>query len=805
MRAVRTAVAICGTEHHSMPQVSSELNCPRDGAQRAAALFDELRMHCFRQTDRLFAGLMVVQWIGGIIAALCLSPRTWSGGESSVNIHVWAAIFIGGGLAAMPLILILTRSGSTLTRHVVAACEMMVSALLIDITGGRIETHFHIFGALALLSFYRDWRVLITASVVAAAHHGILGVLAPQDIYGVYVIQPWRWVEHTGWVVFEDVFLIISIMQSLKEMRSLAERQADLESTNASVEGKVALRTAELEQSRDELLAAREAALAASQAKSEFLSSMSHEIRTPMNAILGMAELIDETPLNSEQKKFLGIMRNNGDALLSLINDILDLAKIEAGRLTLEQVDFDLEGLTDTVSETFGMRAHAKGLELAVHLMPDVPLRLRGDPLRLRQILINIIGNAIKFTETGHVVLSVECDSGAAKPGALRFTVTDTGIGISRDKLDGIFADFSQADSSTTRRYGGSGLGLAIVKRLVALMDGRIWVESKLGSGSAFHFTANFEVNDAPRATDPSTVALMLSGTRTLVVDDIAANRLIVREMLSSRGAEVDEAEDGPRAITLLDRARLSGRPFKLLLLDCRMPGMDGFELIQRIKTAGYDGLPLLMLSSDDLKMDLAHAQELGVDGYLVKPVRRLDLFDAITAAIARRQSENSRAEAESSTGQSESAPQQRRLRILLTDDARDNRVLICAYLKNSQAQIDEAENGMIAVAKASAEKYDVILMDIQMPVMDGLEAIRHIRERERDQNVSPRVPIIALTASALEGDIRLSLDAGADLHVSKPVKKAILLAAIEQLTIASVVTGGPATQRDPQLHKVVA
>ena len=259
--------------------------------------------------------------------------------------------------------------------------------------------------------------------------------------------------------------------------------------------------------------------------------------------------------------------------------------------------------------------------------MPDVPLRLRGDPLRLRQILINLIGNAIKFTETGHVVLTVECDSGAPKPGALRFTVTDTGIGISKDKLDGIFADFSQADSSTTRRYGGSGLGLAIVKRLVALMDGRIWVESKLGAGSAFRFTANFEVNDAPRATDPSTVALMLSGTRTLVVDDIAANRLIVREMLSSRGAEVAEAEDGPQAITLLDRARLSGRPFKLLLIDCRMPGMDGFELIERLKTAGYDGLPLLMLSSDDLKMDLAHAQELGVDGYLVKPVRRLDLF----------------------------------------------------------------------------------------------------------------------------------------------------------------------------------
>jgi two-component system, sensor histidine kinase and response regulator len=297
----------------------------------------------------------------------------------------------------------------------------------------------------------------------------------------------------------------------------------------------------------------------------------------------------------------------------------------------------------------------------------------------------------------------------------------------------------------------------------------------------------------------------MLSGTRALVVDDNATNRLIVREMLSSRGADVDEAEDGPRAIMLLDRARLSGRPFKLLLLDCRMPGMDGFQLVERIQKLGYDGVPLLMLTSDDLRMDLAHVHQLGLDGYLVKPVRRLELFDAIAAAISHRKTENARTDAEPSTDQSEVASQQRRLRILLTDDARDNRVLICAYLKDSQAQIDEAENGMIAVAKADVEKYDVILMDIQMPVMYGLEAIRHIRERERDQGISPRVPIVALTASALESDVRLSLDAGADLHVGKPVKKAVLLAAIESLTVASPLVAGMPPGQDPHLHKVVA
>jgi two-component system sensor histidine kinase/response regulator len=912
-------------------EIDQRFELQQDSVARAAVLFGELRLRLFKQTDRLFAGLMVVQWIGAIVAALCLSPKTWAGAESSINIHVWAAIFLGGALALPPIALVLLRPGTTLTRHVIAVCEMLFSAVLIDITGGRIETHFHIFGALALLAFYRDWRVLITASAVVAVHHGLFGVLAPQDIYGVYVVQPWRWVEHTGWVVFEDVFLIISIVQSLKEMMGLAERQASLEAANTSVERKVSLRTAELEQSREllrkseamirqlfdavpdlvtvsrltdgkfidvnaeflkrsglsreqalatstletgqwvrpeerqlflqrmrtdghvhelevdfrfqgtvvpylassvvvdldgepcalgvghditrireseralheaqhrlraqvaeltavqrDLIAAREAALAASHAKSEFLSSMSHEIRTPMNAILGMAELLEETPLNRGQKKFLGIMRNNGDALLLLINDILDLAKVEAGRLVLERVDFDLEGLTDKVVETLGMRAHAKGLELAVHLLPDVPRQLGGDPLRLRQILINLIGNAIKFTEAGQVVLTVERDPAGDGPSALLFSVSDTGIGIAADKLDAVFSNFTQADSSTTRRYGGSGLGLAIAKRLVGLMNGRIWVESELGTGSAFHFTTRFEIGSAQLTLEPSTVTLMLSGIRALVVDDNATNRLILREMLTSRGAEVSEAEDGPQGLALLERARLRGQPFKLLLLDCRMPGMDGFQVAERIKATGYEGMPLLMLSSDDLKMELARVGQLGLDAYLVKPVRRLELFEAIAAAMAQHNGDYRSAleqPAAPSTGAAESL--RRPLHILLVEDARDNRVLIRAYLKNSRVRIDEAENGLIAVEKAQAEKYDVILMDIQMPVMDGLEAIRLIRQREQ-HNGSERVPIIALTASALESDVRQSLDAGADLHVSKPVKKATFLAAIESVTLVS-------------------
>lgn len=762
-------------------------DCTPDVARRASALLDQMRCAIYRRTDKLFAGLFVFQWLAGVAAALLISPTAWAGELSHTHIHVWAALFLGGAIAIAPIAMVMAMPGQALTRHVIAIAQMLTSGLLIDLTGGRIETHFHYFGSLAFLAFYRDWHVLVTASIVAAADHIFRGAFFPQSIYGVAAIQPWRWGEHIGWVVFTDFFLVISIVQSLNEMRAIASDRARLENVNTEIENEVGIRTAELRETARELVAAREAALGASRAKSEFLSSMSHEIRTPMNAILGMAQLLEETPLNPDQQRYLEIMTNNGDALLDLINGILDLARIESGKMSLELAAFDLESVVDRTLETLGVRAHQKGLEMVARVMPGVPTHLIGDRLRVRQVLLNLIGNAVKFTEQGQVVLTVERDRESEQPGHLHFSVADTGIGIASDKLTDVFSSFTQADSSTTRQYGGSGLGLAIVRRLVELMGGRAWVESELGRGSVFHFTAHFEVQaDAPVETNPAVTA-MLSGVRALVIDDNFANRLILLEMLASRGAEVDEAEDGPTALEHIERARASGVPYKLVLLDCRMPGMDGFQVAKRLNAEAVHDLTVLMLSSDDVKAQLSRARELGVDSYLVKPVRRRDLFEAIGTAMAKQRTHSNDgavgpaptavpAEAQIAGETQPAAP----LSILLADDSNDNRLLIHAFLKDTHWSIDDVENGALAVAKFKTGKYDLVFMDVQMPVMDGLEATRTIRSWEKDRGFS-RTPILALTASALEEDVRRALDAGVDMHISKPIKKAVLLAAIKK------------------------
>jgi PAS domain S-box-containing protein len=519
-----------------------------------------------------------------------------------------------------------------------------------------------------------------------------------------------------------------------------------------------------------ELIAAREAAEAASRAKSEFLSSMSHEIRTPMNAVLGMAQLLSEAELSEDQRHYLDLMVANGNSLLELINSILDLAKIESGRMQVESFLFDLTELVDKTIATFAVRAHSKGLELVARVARDVPECLLGDALRLRQILTNLLGNAIKFTESGEIVLEVERCASFDHSVKLKFTVADTGIGIAPDKIDSIFHDFTQADSSTTRKYGGSGLGLAIAHRLVDLMGGRMSVNSEPGQGSRFSFTAGF--GGVPGTKDSSIkTRLSLAGYRVLIADDSRTNRLAMREMLDDTGAEIDEASNGNIAFGLILQAVKEGRPYQFVVLDIAMPILDGFEVARRLHNYHFPLKSLLpMLLSDDLKPQIARLQQLGIETYLVKPVTRKDLLRSIQLLVDEARS----------AGQP--APELRSHRhptaskiILVAEDSPDNRLVIAAYLRQESYQIDFAADGKQALEKFIANLYDLVLMDIQMPEMDGLETTRAIRQWESEHGRVP-TPIVALTAYALEEDIRRTLSAGCNLHISKPIIKQALI-----------------------------
>ncbi|MDH5641045.1 MAG: response regulator, partial [Nitrospira sp.] len=499
-------------------------------------------------------------------------------------------------------------------------------------------------------------------------------------------------------------------------------------------------------QHEQELETAKIEALSSTKVKSEFLASMSHEIRTPLNAIIGTADLLWETPLSSEQRKYLRVFRRAGDTLLSLISDILDLSKIESGYMELDSITFNLEELIDKVMEMLTMQANEKGLEFAFHIDPEVPRYLLGDPVRLTQILVNLLGNALKFTEEGSVTLQVTKDGTNHLPGGIHFTITDTGIGIPTDKLEVIFERFRQVDSSRTRQYGGTGLGLAISKHLAERMHGRIWVESTVGKGSRFHCTVSLEVQ--PTTDIPKTVPVIeLTGIKTLIVDDHSINRLILREMLADCHADLAEAVDGPTAISALRDAADQGKPFDLLLLDCRMPKMDGFQTVDHLKQASLDaGLTIVMLTSDDWANDIARTYDLSLGGYLIKPIRRADLIKTIAIAMGRSK-ETSLPAPQFPSGPDKVLPDSP-LRILLAEDSPDNQLLIQSYLRETSHRLDVANDGSQAIEMFKRNRYDVILMDMQMPVMDGFTATETIRQWEEEHRLIP-VPIIALTALA--------------------------------------------------------
>jgi PAS domain S-box-containing protein len=525
-----------------------------------------------------------------------------------------------------------------------------------------------------------------------------------------------------------------------------------------------------------ELIAAREAALAASHAKSEFLSRMSHEIRTPMTSILGMADLLAEGQLNAEQRRYLEILSNNSHSLLDLINSILDLAKVESGRLTLEHLAFDLNEIVEKSAQTLAFRAHAKQVDLIVSIAPDVPTALMGDPMRLRQVLVNLIGNAIKFTMHGEVLISVTRDCTADDPLRLKFSVRDTGIGIAKENLPALFTAFAQGDSSTARKYGGSGLGLAIVKRLVSLMQGEVAIESELNKGSTFSFTSLFELQPDPH------IAVSwpdLAQVRVLIVDGNQTGRAVLRQMLSGRGATTSEAASYAAGLTAIQEAINAKRPPRIVLLDDRIPSPDVHDMEPLVAAASRCGaFIIMMIHCDNLANDISRLASLKLETYLAKPIDMNELAKVLRQVIVGDAAGAPQNQSSIASVGAELPIIDRPLNILFADDSSDNRMLIRAFLKMTPYHLDEVENGRQAIDGFIAGHYDLVLMDIQMPEVDGYAATRAIRDWERDHNRA-RTPIIALTASVFSESVRLTQAAGCDAHVGKPLKKATLLRAI--------------------------
>jgi signal transduction histidine kinase/CheY-like chemotaxis protein len=574
-----------------------------------------------------------------------------------------------------------------------------------------------------------------------------------------------------------EVSLVLSICLAVFSWRRWREMKAEVERRQ-----KIEL----------ELVAARDSAEAGNIAKSTFLATMSHEIRTPMNGILGMTELVLDSELTSEQRENLALVRLSAESLLSIINDILDFSKIEAGKLEIESIPFDLRESLGETMKGLSVRADQKGLELIYEIEPNVPEAVLGDPGRIRQILINLIGNAIKFSAQGEIFVHVEEQSQGQLTTTLHFAIKDTGVGIPADKLETIFEPFSQADGSMARKYGGSGLGLAICVNLAERMTGRVWVESQLGLGSTFHFTVGLGVQDTPSARPQPLQPGQLRDLPVLIVDDNLTNRRVLHGMLSRWGMQPTAVEGGSQALLALEIALGTGHPFPLVLLDGQMPDMDGFSLADKIQnTPNLVGAAIMMLTSAGHLGDAARCRELGISAYLVKPIRQAELLNGI-CLVLNGVSETEKPVLPLITRHTLQADQAR-LHVLLAEDNAVNQALAMRLLERRGYKVTLARNGREALEAFEREPFDVILMDVQMPEMDGFAATAAIREKEK--STDSHIPIIAMTAHALKSDQDRCFAAGMDGYVSKPIRTSELFGMIEKLAGKNEGPGTPLVQ----------
>ncbi len=732
---------------------------------RAEVLLKEQIRAVHTSTSHVFVLLLGLQWFAGIIIAVLVSPRTWSGEVSSLHLHVQAALVLGFLLSSFPMYLARTAPASPLTRHVIAASQLLWSGLLVHLSGGRIETHFHVFGSLAFLAFYRDWRIFITATLVVATDHLFRGMLLPQSIYGVLSASPWRTAEHTGWVLFESAFLTYSCCKSAVEMRTNCLRQAASEHASRELEKKIR----EEEVLRSDLHAALKKSEAASAAKGAFVAHMSHEIRTPLNGIQGSIKLIGKTELLPAQRGLAELALRSCEALSAIINDVLDLSKIEAGKMDFDEDFFDIRQLVEHAIDMQQPRAIEKSLLLTSFVAPDVPRRISADADRLRQVLLNLISNAVKFTNEGHVVVEVHCDEVVDNHCSLFFTVQDSGIGIAKSKQGSLFEAFTQADVSTTKRYGGTGLGLTICRDIVQAMHGTIGLESRPGEGSTFWFGITFEC-EASKQEPPHRLAQVGALSRILLVGRNERFQRILSSQLECVGFTTERVSKMQEIPDALREAIDEELPFTVALItdsDVDAIERDGIAIAEELTTLNPP-TPLAVLLGARFQPD--HAKTIGAFAQPLDPSKPVDAILAFTTAP--------KSGSQRVVVKPRARPEQLVLypqaRVLLGEDNEINQLIASEFLREHQIEPTVVENGELVVKLLSEGEFDLVLLDCHMPDMDGFEAARRVREREK-QLGKKRVPIVALTADVTIETREHCKAMGMDSYLSKPLNPDLL------------------------------